>query len=260
MQSSSSGRRYQVMTDIEREIAFLNARASVLGADGKERGIGTLSEKSLHKILKLYIEPNEEFHEVSMLGSVVDIKNESGIYEIQTRSAERLRPKLEKLLPISKVTVVLPVAKEKTLRWIDMSSGEISEPRKSPKHETVYHAMRELYKIRAYLNDPNLSVKLVFLGVEEFRYLNGWDKSGKHGSTRCERIPTKLFDDVIINSASDYKAFIPETLGERFLSKELCRDAKFPPRIISSVIGVLTKVGAIRAVGKAGRAYVYEKT
>ena len=154
------------------KLKFLNAKITVLGESYERDGIGTLSERSLHRILKSFYEPSEEFHEVEFLGSIADIKNSGGIIEIQTRAFERLVPKLRKFLPVIPVTVVLPLEREKTLRWIDTLTGEISTPRKSPKKETLYSSFRELYKIREFIPSSNLTVKLVFLSVEEYKYLN----------------------------------------------------------------------------------------
>ena len=44
---------------IDRE-AFEAARKKVIGVDRKRSGIGTLSEKTVHAILKNYYEPDEE--------------------------------------------------------------------------------------------------------------------------------------------------------------------------------------------------------
>ena len=76
-----------VSVDEER---FFGARELVLAERAKCGGIGTLSEKTLHKILKYYVEPNEEYHEVEYLGSVLDIKGENGIFEIQTRAYDKI--------------------------------------------------------------------------------------------------------------------------------------------------------------------------
>ena len=63
--------------------AFLLARERALSEES-DGGIGTLSEKLIHKTLKLFIEPRSELHEVPYMDSVVDVLNEQGVYEIQT--------------------------------------------------------------------------------------------------------------------------------------------------------------------------------
>jgi hypothetical protein len=44
------------------EKRFFDALSKVTGIEERD-GIGTLSEKPLHKILKFYIEPDKRFHE-----------------------------------------------------------------------------------------------------------------------------------------------------------------------------------------------------
>jgi len=55
-------------------VSFVRARAVVLGEGVSWSGVGALSEKCLHKILKIYFEPRIEMHEVSYLSSVADIR------------------------------------------------------------------------------------------------------------------------------------------------------------------------------------------
>lgn len=238
---------------------FSDARIKVLGEASKSSGIGTLSEKSTHKILKLYLEPDESCHEIKILGSVADVFNSDGIYEIQTHAAERLLPKLEKFLPEYKVTVVIPVACEKTVFWIDRETGEISPPRKSPRRESAYTACRELYKIRRYLNHENLRVKLVLFSSAVYKYLDGRDRTKKRGATKIESIPTTFFAEYNFRSPSDYSALIPDTLADTFTAKELAAAAKFSPKISSFVTGLLRSVAVLVQVGKEGRAYLYKR-
>ena len=84
---------------------------SVISESAKTVGVGGLSEKAIHKILKLAIEPRVEMHEVSFCGSIADVMNECGIYEIQTRNHHKLIPKLKKFLPKTDVTVVVPLVR-----------------------------------------------------------------------------------------------------------------------------------------------------
>ena len=77
--------------------------------------IGLLGEKILHAGLKLYFEPNSDFHEVKVSGFVADICNAEGIIEIQTRSLGKLKRKLEVFLQNMPVTIVYPIAHTKYL-------------------------------------------------------------------------------------------------------------------------------------------------
>ena len=72
------------------------------------KGIGTLGEKTLHSVLKLYFEPDEDKHEVALDGYFADIYNQTGVIEIQTRQLNKLRDKLAVFLNHYPVTVLDP--------------------------------------------------------------------------------------------------------------------------------------------------------
>lgn len=115
----------------------------------KEFGIGTLQEKSMHRIIKHYIENDERYHEVKTLGYVADILVDDRIYEIQTANFNKLRPKLNRFLEKYDVTICYPIPRYKYLSWINVETGEISPKRKSPKVGTPYTIFPELYIVRA---------------------------------------------------------------------------------------------------------------
>ena len=246
-------------TIITDDVRFQAARSAVLSESVAWDGIGTLSEKSLHKMLKLYLEPNIENQEVAYRGSIVDIKTADGIFEVQTRGYEKLVPKLRRILPTSPVTVVCPLAHEKYMRWLDRETGEMTERRKSPKRENAFDAFRMLFGIRELITHPNLHVRLVYMQVEDFRALDGWDKTRKRGSNRVERIPTRIIREEVISTPLDYLGYLPETIGTEFTAPELSRAIKRTSRYTFYVLKLLVATGAVREVGKRGRATLYAK-
>ncbi len=243
----------------DRRRRFEEARLKVLGELGLSCGIGRLSEKSIHKVLKNYIEPDESCHEVKLLGSYADVVSGGQIYEIQTRSAWRLSSKLEKLLSVSRVCVVIPVIVENLIRRLDRETGEISSGRKSVKKENAFTALGELYGIRSFLTNPNFEVRLIFLKAEDFRYREEQVKGEGRGASKIDKIPTELVDDIRLSSHEDYLALLPQALEDRFLEKDLRRAAGYPAKFSSAVICVLKQVGVIRQIGKQGRFHLYEK-
>ena len=241
------------------KLSFMRAQSAVLGEGIERAGIGTLSERALHRILKLSVEPNEEFHEKKILGSVADIQNERGIIEIQTRAFERLVPKLSKFLSEHTVEVLYPIARQKRLHWIDPETGEISPPRKSPKAGKPSDAFYELYKIRAFLGRENFSVRLVFLDMEEYRYRNGYGKDKKRGAPRIERIPTAFCEEMLLASREDYRIFLPASLGEEFTAKQYAKAIGQKPRYAYLGLRILKDCfGLISHVRTEGREYVYK--
>lgn len=241
---------------IDRE-AFEAARKKVIGVDRKRSGIGTLSEKTVHAILKNYYEPDEEKQEIPIENYVADIFSDGEIMEIQTRQFNKMRNKLSAFLPLYPVTIVYPIPREKWIIWIDEESGELSQKRKSPAKGNVYLAFIELYKIKMYLKNPNLRVKLVLMDMEEYKLLNGWSRDKKKGSSRYDRIPTELVEEVDITRIEDYMQFVPYDLEEEFTSKEFAKAAHIPVKLAQTVLNILYDLGTVTRTGKNGREYLY---
>ena len=238
--------------------AFEAAKRKIVGVDRQRLGIGTLSEKTVHAILKNYYEPDEDRQEIPIEGYVANIYADGEILEIQTRSFNRMRDKLTAFLPLYPVTIIYPIPREKWLIWIDEESGELSSKRKSPAKGNAYLAFVELYRIKMFLKHPNLRLKLVLLDMEEYRLLNGWSRDKKKGSSRYDRIPLQIVEEVDITCPRDYMQFIPYELQEPFGVKDFAKAAHIPAQRAQVVIHILFHMGMIKRVGKKGNAFLYE--
>lgn len=243
----------------EQEIVrFEQAKAKIIGKDRQRMGIGTYSEKTVHAIFKNYYEPDEEKQEIPIDRYIADIFTGEEIIEIQTRSFDRMRDKLKAFLPLYPVTIVYPIPREKYLIWIDEESGELSKPRKSPRKGSPYLAFKEFYKIKEYLKDPNLKIKLVLADMEEYRLLNGWSRNKKKGSKRFDRIPGQLVEEILIERPEDYMQFVPIALEEQFTSKDFGKAAHIPLSLAQITLHLLFFMGTVKRVGKQGNSYIYE--
>lgn len=224
-------------------------------------GIGTLGEKTLHSVLKLFCEPETAFHEVKVNGFVADIKRGEEITEIQTKDFSRLRRKLKAFVPEHRVTVVFPVARSKRIIKINEATGEYSAPRRSPRVGNIYTMMPELYKLNMLLAEPDVRNNVVFwvlfLGVDEYRLIGKATRRSPHGRTCYERIPTALYGSFEIASERDYKKFLPEGLPQNFTSADLAKTARIRRRTAQITLTVLTTVGAVKRVGKVGNTIIY---
>lgn len=236
---------------------FEEAKNKIISVDRQRLGIGTLSEKTVHAIMKNYYEPDEDKQEIPIENYVADIYADGEIIEIQTRQFDKLRSKLGAFLPLYPVTIVYPIPREKWLIWIDEESGELSERRKSPKKGNPYMIFPELYKIKMHLLDKNLRLRPVLLDMEEYKLLNGWSKDKKKGSTRYDRIPTQIVEEVEINCPADYMQFVPYELPEEFTVKQFAKAAHITASLASVTLNILYHVGTVERVGKQGNAYVY---
>ncbi len=245
------------------------------------KGIGTLAERTLHKALKLYIEPNTEMHEKEYLGMVVDILNERGITEVQTRSFEKLNPKLSRFFSDSQiksngketekngeavrkkrrtepVNIVYPIAVKRYISRIDDESGEISKPRKAPRTGRAADALLELYRIEDHLKRDDLKVTLFLVNTIEYKAKNGKGKDKKKWAPRLERIPTELVDIITLNSPEDYAKLIPTNLAEHFTAAEFNRAASFRTRRAYYALKLLCTLGVLER-RKVGRSFVYTR-
>ena len=241
----------------EKKVAFEAAKNKIIGVDRQRLGIGTLSEKSVHAILKHYMEPDEDRHEVPIENFVADIYSDGAIIEIQTKQFYRMRDKLKTFLPLYPVTVVYPIPREKWLVWIDPETGELAERRKSPLKGNPYTIFPELYRIKIFLKDSNLRFRLVLMDMEEYKLLNGYGKDKKKRAGKFDRIPTELVEEVEINCIQDYMQFVPYDLEEPFTVKEFAKAAHISVALAQPAVHILSYVGMIKKVGKKGNAYLY---
>lgn len=237
--------------------AFQAAKDKIIGVDRQRLGIGTLSEKTVHAILKNYYQPDEDHQEIPIENYVADIYNDGEIIEIQTRQFDKMRNKLRCFLPLYPVTIVYPIPREKWIIWIDEESGELSAPRKSPAKGSRYTVFPELYKIKLFLKDPNLKLRLALIDMEEYKLLNGWSRDRKKGSTRYDRIPIRLAEEVEVNCIQDYMQFVPYELEGEFTVKEFGKAAHIPVKLAGITVNILNHMGTIQKTGQRGNAYLY---
>ena len=232
---------------------------TIINTKQDSNGIGTLSEKTVHSVLKSYLAPDTAKHEIKVSGYVADIVNDQGIIEIQTRNFDKLRRKLQAFLSHSNVTIVYPIPNTKWIRWINPQTGEVSAPRKSPKNGKPYEIFPELYRIKEYLTHPKLNLCIILMDVEEYRYLDGWSKDKKKGSTRCDRIPVELINEISISEQKDYQFLIPDVLTGTFTSKDFKKAAAIPLSQSQTALNILHHMGAVERVGKKGNSYLYHR-
>ena len=241
--------------------AFSDALEKAQNEQRERNGIGMQSEKTLHLFLKNYLQPDEAFHEVKVGRFVADICVDGKITEIQTRSFDAMRKKLEFFLESGyDVTVVHPLAALKKMCWLNPGTGDVSKTRKSPKKMTIHDAFYELYKIKSFLLHKNLHFRFILLELTEYRNLDGWSYDGKKGSTRYDRIPADIIGEINIKNADDYKEQLPDSLPDEFTSKDYARCANVNLRRAQTALNVLKYVGAVEEKGKVKNSILYRKS
>lgn len=237
-------------------LRFADACAKV-EADRLREGIGTLGEKTLHAVLKHYFEPDPRCHEQKIGSYFADIAKEGEIIEIQTRALYRLRTKIAAFLAAGyRVKVVYPLPRHRWLYWIDQE-GNLSNRRKSPKIGKLSDVLPELSTLSDLLFEPNLSVDIIMLDVEDFRNLDGWSKDRKKGSTRFERMPVAYVQEHLLCTQEDLRALLPTGLPERFTAQEFYKKGGYKGRNAYYALKLMEKADVIRKIGEDGRKFVF---
>ncbi len=213
---------------------FAAARLRVLSEEKTRGGIGTLSEKLLHKILKFYVDNDQSHHEIPVFGKVADVFDGNEIFEVQTRAFERLLPKLDKFLQSYKTTVILPLVGSVKIHYIDKSTGELVKDRRASRHDGLNRAACELYKIASYIPSPSLKIKVLFVDFDEYRYLGIKGKKAL-----IERIPACIAGELELNEVQSYRSFIPDSLPAPFSASELSKAIKLDSRRTHNTLSLL---------------------
>lgn len=221
--------------------------------------IGTLSEKSIHSEIKNYLEPNKEYQEVKVGNYIADIKRYNEIFEVQTQQFKNLISKLNYYIKNGyDITVVYPLVQEKYINWIDPISTEIVERRKSSYKKYIQDIFKELYWIKDYIANEQIKLKIITLTAEEYKYLDGYGQNQKYKATKIDKVPSKIINEINIQSVNDFKIFLPDTLPKEFTSKDFQKYTRSRSKYLGSGLKILREIGVIKVVRKQGNAYVYE--
>lgn len=224
-------------------------------------GIGTLGERTLHAALKFCYEPDDRFHEIPLEGFVADIARADGVIEIQTGGFYPLRKKLPALLARGPVKVVHPLAAQKRIVWVDPDTGELSQPRTSPRPDRLSDVLPELFWLLPLLEEPGLQFEFPLLAMDEYKLKDGVGADRKKHATRYERIPTGWLGSGSLTEPAELAALVPQSLPPFFTAAEFAKAVRLRGRRASAALRVLLAAGAVHRTGeKRGRAYLYEKT
>lgn len=226
-------------------------------ADG---GIGTLGEKRLHRVLKVYFEPRPGLPGTAARRVRGRHPQRGGGHrgaDPQLRSAAQ---KAGRLSSLDAGAGGLPAA--------GAEMGQLGRPRHrrglrrhpSPKRGAPIDAFYELVRIAPLLAHPHLTLHLLFFDADEYRVRDGWDKSGKRGSTRAELQPLALCAEQEVRGPTAYAALLPAGLPDPFTLPELRAAVRRSETLCRRAVYTLEKAGALSRAGKRGRALLYRRT
>ncbi len=236
---------------------FSSACDRCVGQDRMQYGIGNLNEKTLHAVCKYYLEPDESCHEILVAPYTADIYDSHKITEIQTGAFDQLRPKLERFLQVSPVTVVHPVAQILWYRKVNSQTGEIGIKRRSPRGGCAASALAHLYHIKSLLKHPQLTIRILLLEVDEYRIDTGMRSKTKSKTSRHDRIPIAILGDILLEKAEDYRQLLPKGLTDSFTAKEFRSLTKQSISDARCSVHVLSYLDILEKIGKTGNQIIY---
>ena len=231
-------------------------------AERADFGIGTYSEKTIHRVLKHFFCPDPDFHEVGLGTFVADAVADNTIYEIQSAGLFPLKKKLAYYLEHTdkQIKIVCPVLTAKRVIWVDPEDGSMSAPRKSPVGHGKMRVLPELIYLLEYLNFERVSLLIVGLSADDYKLLDGKGADKKRGASRIERLPRELTYIETLASKEDVAAFfLPEKLPTDFTAADFSRLTNLRRRTLSAALKVLAHLKIIEIVGKQKKAVCYRK-
>ena len=219
--------------------------------------INTYNETHLHRTLKDLYSSNGAVQESPLEGFICDIYDAGQIVEIQTSKLSALRVKLETLLPLYPIRIVYPIIENAYILTLN-ADGSKRSCRKSPKHGNFYQIFRELLGIVHCLDNPNLTIQILYIDCEVIKID---DKKGRSRYKRSRIIDKKLLKihrEEEFCGINSFTALFMEKLPETFISADL---RKLGSGVYTSyILSFLKKCKKIAFYTKAGRYHVYKKT
>lgn len=227
-----------------------------------ENLITTYKERSLHAALKRYFCPDEDLHELKIGKFVADACDGTVIYEIQTGNLSRLAKKLDFYLQNTEYEVVIvhPLAQNRRILWLDEETGELARaPRLSPKHESLFDGISDLYYLKDYLGNPKISFCFPIMEIDEIRFCDGYGKHNKIRATSLDRLAGEIYSIEYVNCAEDIRDAIYSVLPDgEFRRTELSRSLKLNELKLWSAQKLLLELG-ILSCRKEGKKLMLQK-
>jgi hypothetical protein len=217
-----------------------------------------INESNLHSVLKSLYTDEAEAHEFCVKGFIVDIVREGSIIEVQTGSFAKLNKKLTALLPEYRVTLVYPIACEKTLLVYDRKIKNLLYRRKSPKKGQMLDIMDELIYIPKHIAHPNFSLEVLLTREEEIRAADGRGSWRRGGISIIDRRLLEIVERIELNNIGDFMKLLPASLPPSFSNKELSAIMNQPLGKVQKLTYCFKHMGLLQVVGKKGNAQLFE--
>lgn len=222
-------------------------------------GLSTYREGSLHASAKEIYAREGGSTEQSVGGYIVDVVRDDELIEIQTTSFASAARKLRRLVVTHRIVLVHPIAAERWLVRVD-ADGVVIGRRRSPKHGLPLDVFEELVAFPELVAHPNFRLELLIVSEEEirgpipagtrYRYPREW--------RRLDRRLLEVVGTIRIDLPADLLGLLPEGLPSPFTTADIAAASRRSKRLSMRAAYCLSKSGATRPVGRAGRLITYE--
>ncbi len=225
--------------------------------ESEAQGIGTYMEKRLHRILKRYFSEPDGKTEVAVGSYIADVKIGNRIVEIQTGSFRPLASKLRYYLEQTEydITVVYPILADRMLVRMDRDTGEVLRRRRSSRQGKTIDLLAELYWIRNLIPNRRLTVTVLSIKAEEYRYSERM-RYRREGAYDAELFPREVLREERFGELGDYLIFVPS--AESFSAAEYVSWSKLRSRQANFALQAMCGIGLLERE-KSGRKYIYRR-
>jgi hypothetical protein len=220
--------------------------------------IGTLHEKSLHAALKLWYKESKDKIETRVENYIIDIVRDDLLIEIQTKNFSAIKRKLEKLISNHKILLVHPIVKDKWIINVDSLSQIIISKRLSPIHHSYVDIFEELVRIPELISNPNFSIELPLVQIEEYRRNDGKGSRRRRGWSVFDQKLVRVLEKKAFYTPMDFLMLKPTSLKTPFTNKDLAESLNKPLHLTQKMTYCLRKMGLIRIIGKKSRSLLFD--
>ena len=170
---------------------------------------------------------------------------------IQTGSFAKLARKLTRLVRDHRIRLVFPIARRK---WIVTTGpdGSVLRRRASPKRGAYRDLFAELVRIPLLIGNPNFTLEVLIVEVEELRCADGHGSWRRRGISILDTRLLEVCDRRTFRTPADCARLLPPHLEEPFTNRALAAADAMPVSLAGMMTYTLRRMGAIELVG--GRA------
>ena len=220
--------------------------------------IGTFNESSLHSTLKLWYKKLEDQLEVPVENFIIDIVRDDLLIEIQTKNFSTIKKKLEVLLKNHRVLLIHPIVKDKWIINVDHHLTKINRKRLSPTHHSYLDIFEELIRIPDLIANPNFTIELPLVQIEEFRINDGKGSWRRKGWSIYDQRLVNVVERKVFCSPIDFLMLKPINLKTPFTNAELAHLLDKPLRLAQKMSYCLRKMGILKVIGKSGKFLLFD--